>query len=714
MKSLRLIIEDFMNIKHADIDCTVFDSCLIVGREKNNEFKSNGTGKSTIFSAIRYVVFGDVPTSTLDKAVRDGAEKCRVEYHFELLSNTYKIVRSRTVKSKTSDLELYQLSNGNWVSISGRSPSATDRKLKDIIKITSNAFRYSVFFAQADLSGISEPEKGGRLKVLEEPLDISQYAKLKKIADKKLIPIKEEIDKIESFIAAIGDPESEIAQANSDLEFCKNALLEKTSQIDGLKTSIKDKQNAINNLKTTLESENDSSIHENISKLETASKQLENKIQKIDSDITNYNEKIEKNNNNIKELKSELENYEITYNKLSQEKLRSKDIVAAELEKVRNDELHGTKILGQYELDYRNNNKNIPDDDKCYTCDQRITDSYRDEFEKHKQDLLNKLSKNIENTKTNLEKCKKVKTKLQKELDKIIDVSAKLISLDGKITSTKEKTQIAQTANDEIKPKLLELNNEKINLNKEYQDTLKHLKEYREAAQKSSKAEINSQIFELQNELNIYENNLQTTQDEISKLNEKQGGANQKLISAKEGIEKLKSKKEELVSLKFKFKINKLVSSAFGNDIPRYIIHNIIDDLQNETNEVLSEIRPELEVQFTPDLDIYYRYNGSEREYDQLSIGQKVYIAFGLKLGLSKVIKHRIGIDIGFLLIDEVDAALDKAGVDALVDVLRKCQDKFQVFLITHNDSLKDKFGHAIVVENDGDNGAVATLTTSW
>ena len=59
------------------------------------------------------------------------------------------------------------------------------------------------------------------------------------------------------------------------------------------------------------------------------------------------------------------------------------------------------------------------------------------------------------------------------------------------------------------------------------------------------------------------------------------------------------------------------------------------------------------------------------------------------------------------------DAGLDEAGVDAFADAIRKWQNDFTIFVITHNKDLKDKFSHAILVEED-DDGAQAKLVTSW
>jgi DNA repair exonuclease SbcCD ATPase subunit len=100
--------------------------------------------------------------------------------------------------------------------------------------------------------------------------------------------------------------------------------------------------------------------------------------------------------------------------------------------------------------------------------------------------------------------------------------------------------------------------------------------------------------------------------------------------------------------------------------------------------------------------------------YELLSGGQKFMIALALRLGLSLIIQQRLGVNIKFLQLDEVDKDLDKAAVDALAALLKKLQDRFKIFVITHNDRLKDKFSHAILIEYHEKDGSKAKVVSSW
>ena len=62
------------------------------------------------------------------------------------------------------------------------------------------------------------------------------------------------------------------------------------------------------------------------------------------------------------------------------------------------------------------------------------------------------------------------------------------------------------------------------------------------------------------------------------------------------------------------------------------------------------------------------------------------------------MLQNRIGIEFKFLLLDEIDQSLDKACVDAFSDIVKTLQKEFTILVITHNDRLKDKFTHGILV----------------
>jgi DNA repair exonuclease SbcCD ATPase subunit len=151
----------------------------------------------------------------------------------------------------------------------------------------------------------------------------------------------------------------------------------------------------------------------------------------------------------------------------------------------------------------------------------------------------------------------------------------------------------------------------------------------------------------------------------------------------------------------------------------------MLDDLQVETNLLLNQLKSGLQLSFVIEkinsnkvqdetLDIIYSLNGKKRVYDQLSGAMKLAVMFSLKLGLSFVLQKMMGVDIKFLLLDEIDQSLDKSTVDSFADIVKIFQKDFTILIITHNDRLKDKFAHAILVEQNSNLISTAKVVSAW
>src|SRR5271165_4884338 len=103
----KLYIENFCGHAQSEIDFTNFSTAIIVGKIKGNSRFSNGVGKTTIFSAIKYVLFNEVDFSTLEKVIRHGCDYCKVSLEFIVNDTIYKVVRSKSKKAG-SELRLYR------------------------------------------------------------------------------------------------------------------------------------------------------------------------------------------------------------------------------------------------------------------------------------------------------------------------------------------------------------------------------------------------------------------------------------------------------------------------------------------------------------------------------------------------------------------------------------------------------------------------------
>jgi DNA repair exonuclease SbcCD ATPase subunit len=89
-------------------------------------------------------------------------------------------------------------------------------------------------------------------------------------------------------------------------------------------------------------------------------------------------------------------------------------------------------------------------------------------------------------------------------------------------------------------------------------------------------------------------------------------------------------------------------------------------------------------------------------------------VNFSLKLGLSFLLQKLSGVDVKFLLLDEITQSFDPSRVDLFMDIVKFFQKDYTILVITHDDRLKDKFSHAVLVEQDINMVSRARVVSSW
>lgn len=714
MIPVRLQLINFMNHINSDIDCVAFKTALIVGKNKNNERESNGIGKTTIFYAIEYVLFGQAPTDLLDEIVRDGEDKCEVIFDFKMGDSLYRILRGRSSKGR-SELRLWEWVENDWVSISARSMPETSKKIQEIIKISHKAFIYSVRYAQNDITQKDwTGDPADRQSILKEPLYLSPYTKLEKIANQKRLKVQKNIDIAEALLQSLGRPEDDQKTAEIDLKYYTNIIATHNADAEKYRLIISEKQSLLNDLKKTIDS-SDTGIHDTIAELNRRGTVLAQNISKTKKTIADSKATADDNRNNLNLSRQKLDALKKDLETECAKDLRKESIVKTELSNVSDDELYGVQLLAKLRAEYDAANKSIPNGDFCSHCSQPITVEHREKCEKEITAVLAQKSIEISDLEKNLAKCRKKKIKLNEELADVIKINSRIVSIENEINKLNSHTEIYTKNEDAAIKRWNESKLEFDNFQKEYDEVSERLESLKQAAKASSFNETNEKILKLNDEIKAVEHNLEENRHLITEAHSQILLAQEKIKTSKENIEKFNEQKKQLNLLYNDLAVHQLVINSFSQGgIPTFIIYSILDEFQLEINKILQMFRPELGVQLDKYLNIFYSVSGKNRSYKQLSGGQKVYVLFSLKMGLARVIQRKIGVDIRLIQLDEVDQSLDEAGLEAFTDIIKKLQDEFKIFIITHNRSLKEKFSHAILVEGDTEKGASSRVVTNW
>ena len=170
-----------------------------------------------------------------------------------------------------------------------------------------------------------------------------------------------------------------------------------------------------------------------------------------------------------------------------------------------------------------------------------------------------------------------------------------------------------------------------------------------------------------------------------------------------------------------------ILKQAFGpNGIPHNITRSIIPVFEATASNILGQMsQGRMSVELVTEkvlksnnkkevttLDVIINDADTGRlPYLSRSGGERVKAALSVILALSEVMKNKLGVQLGFLAIDEAPF-LDGAGVQAYCDALETIQRRYpdmKVLAITHDESFKARFPQSIMVTKD-DHGSHAIM----
>lgn len=720
MQPIRIYIKDFCSHAKTEFSFTDFSSALILGKVRDNDRFSNGAGKSTIFNAIEYALFNEVRFSSLEKSIRDGCDVCCVEFEFlsSLDKCVYKIVRSNSRKTGT-DVRLFKKNQDSWIDQTQRRVTDTEEEIFKIVGFNYKAFCASAVFGQAgsenniqkNYSNLPSLTAEKRKSVLREVLQLNSYINYEKLAKNKFNQIEQELQKIKFIIETIGNPISEL----NILSLSKNELFATLN--DKILEHETSKRELVKIEADYLDLINKISLFNNKIELKELTKNnLVNEINNDERFISETQLKVNKATAEIKSLVIKLNEYKQQLCSSLQNKV---DDSSLDEELFKKQQIFNDKLLCIKELksNLSKLNNSFIKDSYCEYCHQNIP-------EEHKQNWCRSLDLEIKTTQTAL-------TQLENEHRDIFS-SIKLIEKKIKENSLNNKYISNIQFQIEILNKDLENTNNIVNnhnstleerssiLNNKRHELTQALKDLSLLSSEAENKKLTANLDFFKKKISSLNNSKQVSSNEIRDLTAKIAVLDHQIGKCKENIDKIEIYSKRIVELEKSMIIHSRVVQAFGsNGIPAIITKNVLGELQVESNNWLAKLRPGLQLQFIIDnddkertdaLDILYFIDGSEREYRQLSGAQKIIISLAIKLGLIFIMNKRLGVEIKLMLLDEVDQALDDGGTEVFAEIIKILQKELKILVITHNNNLKHKFSHTILVEQDENNISRAKL----
>jgi len=685
MIPVRLKMENFFSHKDSEIDFTKFDSALLIGNTEGDYNKSNGSGKSAIFESILWCLFNKSRASMMDDIIRWGETTCSVTLEFKHNSQMYRVKRNRNRMNSTSTVEFSYLDKaGDWNDISCSTSGDTNSKIETTIKLDYKTFVNSIYFRQNDISEFAEADPSRKKEILKSIVDISRWDSYEKSAKKVAKDIGLECKVLKKSI----EDYDQVVERLAEVRLSAKALKAKTATALSKKKAVSKEIETLGKKYATIKKSLDTDAYDRT--IEQLAAFAEDRERLLKSS--------EEQSDLVKKYSEEKGLLEKGLDSLMASAMGKEEVLIPEgkIEDVRAQLTHYKSQKSSSEEMLKNLRDLDISPDHCYACRQSIGNV-----------LYKKLKKDYEDSeegyKSSLSEANKEVLILEKDIDRLLKTKRENEAFDlikRKIEGAEYKIALV----DENLQKHTEALNS-IGLRVENLDfKIKNNKEVLESIKNEDFQSIRKKLKTLKAEYNNLVESISSEDKEMGRLLERESLLSEretKMLKDKEGI----SKKMRRASLFEK------LSKMFGkNGIQAILLDTVIEDLEKTANTILASICNEpavivLETQrlgadgssVIETLDLKVRKDGHLQNFKSLSGGEKFRISLALRIALSDMSSRYGGSSLEFLLLDEVNSPLDRYGVETLfVSVIRSLEDKYKILVITHDESLKEKFDNVI------------------
>lgn len=239
MIPVELRLTNFMSYKYMDepLSFSSIHTAVLCG--------PNGHGKSSLLDAITWALWGrargvDKRGSGTDDLIHHKEPHMQVEFAFELEGQIYRVIRSRSRKSKTgvSRLEFQILDGGEPRPLTGETLGRTQESINKVLRMDYETFANSAFIMQGHADTFMVKSANERKEILSEILGLSVYDELEELAKEKRKALNDRLKDIDVRI-------SYIDQEIEHLPTYKQDLKEATAELQVVQQEIKDAEGAI-------------------------------------------------------------------------------------------------------------------------------------------------------------------------------------------------------------------------------------------------------------------------------------------------------------------------------------------------------------------------------------------------------------------------------------------------------------------------------------
>ncbi|MCD6572142.1 MAG: SMC family ATPase [Thermoplasmata archaeon] len=659
----------------------------------------NGVGKSTIFEALAWALYGSIAARTsVSEIKRVGAspsESCKVELNFLFGGNDYRVVREVNGKSSNATLVV----NGKTIA---NGSEGVNKYIEKLLGMDYKSFFTSVYAKQKELNVLSAMRPHERKPLILGMLGIDAVddvikkirddAKNKKnILDRLRIELLDENGKpkTEKLRREIEDLTKEKEKISEEIHQLEEKLERKRKELLALEKKQKEKKLRYEDISRSVE------------ELERRKEKYLRK-KNLEDEIEEIKKKIKERKDRLKVEKEKAVKYEGIEEEIGKVEDKIKEISSKldAIKKERNEKEAFKEYKRKEILEIEKRKKEIEKlgpDAKCPTCERVL--------ENHYYNLLEKISKEIR-------KREKESSVLSEQIKKIEEkqdiVEKELDALQKRIKHLSEERRELDKINATIRSLLEEIEEGEKSLvekSKELEE-IKHVSFEKDEYERKI-IEKNKVYEEYQLVLEEYsnkkdENNRLKLELEKAKGNKKV--LEQKIGSIKEQVDNLERIKkrigDETADLEYLQLLVDIMSSFRTDLISR--IRPMLSAYASEFFERLTDGKYKL-IELDEDYNIKILDDGRAYGIKRFSGGEEDLANLCLRLAISEIVSERADRQFNFIILDEIFGSQDSIRRQNIMQALNALSSKFrQIFLITHIEDIKNFMENVIhVIENE-------------
>ena len=660
----------------------------------------NGVGKSTLFEAFAWVLYGPVATRTAaDQIKREGAvpsDPCRVEIEFIFDDDTYRVIREMSGKN---------LSVSGTVNLNGKIAANGAELVSKFIQrklgMDWKSFYTSIFAKQKELNTLSSMNPSERRQLILRMLGIDA---VDDVISRVRLDTKEKkimVEKLELNLLNVQGTEK-ITVYRQELyllekkqrEFVKHAEEQKKKRLtieadlNKTKKDYETKKQSYEKIYTTKEQlEEKKSRFEKKQFLEEDIKTLEKTVHERREYFEKQNEKLIVFSNLEKDLQT-LEQQQQKNHDSTQTVIKKQEQNRTMMHRLGEDikELTAKKL--QIE--------NMGPQAKCPTCERVLGEQ--------QHALL---------------------TLYSKELTKKNYANQKLVDAEIKFTNEYERLSREKQA---LQKKNIFLRSQVVNRER-VQTTLRNISE--EIQREKRKVEIKKKELESIGTIAFDENQYlrirtgvseayKQYQVSLAKLDdikekhqaitveqkEQEGNnnlINQQIKTIEKSIDEQQALIKKLADERHDFQHLSMLSEVMDS-YRTYLISQIRPTLSSHASELFDELTDGKysQIELDEDYNLLVYDQGHPYNIERFSGGEEDLVNLCIRLAISEIITERAGCIFNFIILDEIFGSQDEIRKQNIIKALNSFSSKFrQIFLITHVEDIKHFTENTMTISED-------------